>query len=273
MMPPSAGGLASPQAPVLPARPVPAATVALFASDLHLQADAPRTVEAFFDFLRQAVNVPQLYLLGDLFEYWAGDDDLDAPFNAAIVTALRALHDAGTAIFWIAGNRDFLVGDGFASAAGVTLLPDPSIIMVAGRRLVIAHGDLQCTDDVDYQAFRAQVRDPSWQQAFLAQTLARRQALIARMREDSRLAQRGKTMAIMNVNAGAIESLFVQSGTDLMIHGHTHRPARHVHVIDGVPHVRHVLPDWDCEGDCWRGGGLALDAAGELHEVPLPMPA
>ena len=260
MMPRTGADAVSPAAP---------ATLAMFVSDVHLQADAPRTVQAFLDFLAHAGNVPQLYLLGDLFEYWAGDDDLDAPFNAGIVAALRALHDAGTTIFWIAGNRDFLISDRFARAAGVTLLPDPSVIALAGRRVVITHGDMQCTDDIDYQAFRAHVRAPEWQQAFIAQPLAQRLALIAGMRTDSRLAQRVKTTAIMDVNAAAIESLFVQSGADLMIHGHTHRPARHLHVIDDIPHERHVLPDWDCEADRWRGGGLALDAAGMLHEVPL----
>ena len=249
--------------------PAVPAILALFVSDLHLQADAPRTAQAFLDFLAQAGNVPQLYLLGDLFEYWAGDDDLDAPFNASVIAALRALHDAGTAIFWIAGNRDFLIGERFAGVAGVTRLPDPSIISLAGRRLVVAHGDVQCTDDVDYQAFRAQVRAPEWRQAFLAQPLDQRLALIARMRAESRLAQRVKTTAIMDVNAAAIESLFVQSGADLMIHGHTHRPARHLHLINGIRHERHVLPDWDCETNHWRGGGLALDAAGVVHEVPL----
>ena len=254
---------------VQPAAPASPAIVALFVSDVHLQADAPRTAQAFLDFLAQAGSVPQLYLLGDLFEYWAGDDDLDAPFNAGVVAALRALRDAGTAIFWIAGNRDFLISDRFAHTAGVTLLPDPSVINQAGRRVVITHGDVQCTDDVDYQAFRAQVRAPGWHQAFLAQPLSQRLALIARMRAESRLAQRVKTTSIMDVNAAAIESLFGQSGADLMIHGHTHRPARHVHVINGTRHERHVLPDWDCEADHWRGGGLALDAAGMLHEVPL----
>ncbi len=245
----------------------------MFISDIHLQADAPRTAQAFFDFLRQARAVPQLYLLGDLFEYWAGDDDLDAPFNAGVVAALRALHDAGVAIFWIAGNRDFLIGERFAEAAGVTLLADPSIVTIAGRPIVLAHGDLQCTDDVEYQAFRTRVRSAAWQQDFLAQPLAQRLALIGSMREGSRLAQRGKTVAIMDVNAQAIEALFLQSGTQLMIHGHTHRPARHVQVIDGIRHERHVLPDWDCETAVPRGGALAIDAAGALYQVPLAVPA
>lgn len=249
------------------------ATVALFISDIHLQADAPRTVQAFFNFLQQARDVPQLYILGDLFEYWAGDDDIDAPFNASVVSALRALHDTGVVISWIPGNRDFLIGERFARTAGVTLLADPSIITVAGRRMVIAHGDVQCTDDVDYQAFRRQVRSPQWQRDFLAQPLSQRLALIGRMRDGSRLAQRGKTVAIMDVNAQAVEALFMRSGTDLMIHGHTHRPARHVQVINGVRHERRVLPDWDCETTLWRGGGLAVDATGALHDVPLNEPA
>lgn len=262
---PRADAAAAPSATV-------ASPVALFISDIHLQADAPHTAQAFFDFLRQACDIPQLYLLGDLFEYWAGDDDLDAPFNASVVTALRALHDAGVAIFWVAGNRDFLIGERFAKAAGMTLLADPSVITVAGRRVVIAHGDLQCTDDAEYQAFRTRVRGVQWQHDFLAQPLAQRLALIGNMREGSRLAQRGKTMAIMDVNAQAIESLFAQSGADLMIHGHTHRPARHMHVVNGVQHERHVLPDWDCKTTVQRGGGLTIDATGAVHAVPLTVP-
>lgn len=252
----------------LPALAAPA--VALFVSDVHLQADAPRTAQAFFDFLEQARGVPQVYLLGDLFEYWAGDDDLASPFNASVVAALSRLSIDGVALFWMPGNRDFLIGEAFARAAGLTLLADPTVMTIAGRRIVMAHGDLQCTDDVAYQAFRTQVRSQAWQQAFLAQPLAQRLMLIGKMREGSRLAQRGKSLAIMDVNLAAIEALFASSSTDLMIHGHTHRPARHVHFIDGLHHERHVLPDWDCETAAWRGGGVVIDAAGLLHAVALP---
>lgn len=254
----------------LPASAAPA--VALFVSDVHLQADAPRTAQAFFDFLEQARGIPQVYLLGDLFEYWAGDDDLASPFNASIVAVLRSLSNDGGALFWMPGNRDFLIGEAFARAAGLILLADPTVVMIAGRRIVMAHGDLQCTDDVAYQTFRTQVRSQVWQQEFLAQPLEQRLAVIGKMREGSRIAQRSKSLEIMDVNPTAIEALFVASSADLMIHGHTHRPARHVHVIDGVDRKRHVLPDWDCETATRRGGGLAIDAAGTLHPVPLVRP-
>lgn len=252
------------------APPPSTAPVALFISDIHLQQDAPRTAQAFFDFLaRHAPRVRQLYLLGDLFEYWAGDDDLTAPFNARVVTALRAASDAGTAVFWMAGNRDFLIGGDFAAAAGLTLLPDPSVVTIAGRTIVLAHGDAQCTDDLDYQAFRSQVRNPQWQNDFLARPLAQRLALIARMREGSRDAQRQKTEAIMDVNPDAIASLFSASGAPLMIHGHTHRPGVHAHLIGGERRVRHVLTDWDCEEATLRGGGLALYPDGTIARLGL----
>jgi UDP-2,3-diacylglucosamine hydrolase len=252
------------------APPPPTAPVALFISDIHLQQDAPRTAQAFFDFLaRHAHGLQQLYLLGDLFEYWAGDDDLPSPFNARVVAALHAASNAGTAVFWMAGNRDFLIGERFATAAGLTLLPDPSVVTIAGRTIVLAHGDAQCTDDLDYQAFRTQVRDPQWQRNFLAQPLADRLAVIARMREGSRNAQRGKTEAIMDVNPESIDRLFSSSGASTMIHGHTHRPGMHDHAVEGKQRKRHVLTDWECEGMSARGGALAVHADGTIVPVAL----
>jgi UDP-2,3-diacylglucosamine hydrolase len=237
-------------------------TVALFVSDVHLHASLPRTTAAFFDFLRrQATHARQLYLLGDLFEYWAGDDDVIEPYNGQVINALRRVSDAGVAVFWMAGNRDFLVGEEFAKAAGATLLPDPVVVTVAGQRITLTHGDAQCTDDVAYMAFRERVRQPDWQQEFLAMPLARRKAVIAELRTGSREAQRTKSYDIMDVNAAAIASLFDSTGTSMMIHGHTHRPARHEHAGDCV---RHVLPDWDCDTDTPRGGWLAIDAAGAI---------
>lgn len=237
-------------------------TVALFVSDLHLSPQMPQTAAAFFRFLdEQARHAQRLYLLGDIFEYWAGDDDLDDPFNRQVVQALRALADDGVELYWIAGNRDFLAGEAFARASGVTLLPDPSIADIAGRRVLLLHGDAQCTDDRDYMAFRAQVRDPGWQRIFLGRPLAERKALIAGMREGSRDAQRGKAMAIMDVNGDEITRLFSEHGVTLMIHGHTHRPASH----ESAAGTRHVLPDWDCDGDVLRGGWIAIDSSGQLH--------
>ncbi len=242
------------------------ATVALFVSDLHLSPQMPKTAAAFFRFLDvQARQARQLYLLGDIFEYWAGDDDLDDPFNRQVVDALRRLCDSGVQLYWIAGNRDFLAAAGFALASGVTLLPDPCVAEIAGRRLLLLHGDAQCTDDDGYMAFRAQVRQADWQRAFLARALAERKAIIAGMREGSRDAQRGKAMAIMDVNPAEIARLFAQHQVSLMIHGHTHRPALH----RSAEGLRYVLPDWDCEGETLRGGWIALDAEGSIATVDI----
>ena len=244
--------------------------VALLLSDVHLQPEAPGTTQAFLDFLAlHGTRACQVYLLGDLFEYWAGDDDLRAPLHARVVAALRALTDAGVELFWMAGNRDFLIGDAFAAATGARRLPDPSVVTIGGRRLVLAHGDVQCTDDVDYQRFRTQVRDPGWQQAFLAQPLDQRLAIIARLRDGSRAAQRSKTADIMDVNDDAIAALFAQTGTTLMIHGHTHRPALHLKTYAGIATQRFVLPDWEGQTLPVRGGGIAIDAAGQISRLPL----
>ena len=246
--------------------PAPGEMLALFASDMHLQESMPATTAAFLHFLQhQAVAARQLYLLGDLFEYWAGDDDIDTPFHRSVVQALRTVSDSGTAIFWIAGNRDFLLGDGFANATGATQLQDGAVIEVAGRVIVLAHGDAQCTDDVDYIAFRQQVRQPQWQADFLAQPLAQRKAMIERMREQSRTAQRDKTMQIMDVNQDAVARLFAGSGALQMIHGHTHRPANHATQIGDAQYLRVVLPDWDCEvadATARRGGWLGIRGDG-----------
>lgn len=241
-------------------------TVALFVSDLHLSADMPRTTAAFFDFLQhQARQVQALYLLGDVFEYWAGDDDLDTPFHQQVCQQLKSLAESGVQTYWIAGNRDFLVGQQFAAAAGIHLLQEPHVATIAGHTLLLLHGDAQCTDDTAYMKFREQVRNPDWQSAFLARPLAERKALIAGMREGSRAAQKEKSMAIMDVNPDAIERLFGVHSVSLMIHGHTHRPGMHKTAAG----TRHVLTDWDCDGDAPRGGWLALDSAGELKAVSL----
>ncbi len=238
------------------ARPAP---VALFISDLHLQEDMPRTAAAFFSFLaKHASGVAQLYLLGDIFEYWAGDDDL-SPFNMRVIDALHALAHDGTEIFWIAGNRDFLAGSTFASMAGLTILPDPFVLQHPSGSLVLTHGDAMCTDDIGYMQFRAQVRQKSWQDTFLAQSLDQRKAIIAGLRQGSREAQLGKADYIMDVNQAAVAALFSATSTRTMIHGHTHRPARHQFDDGGVRTLRYVLPDWDCDCAIPRGGWIALD--------------
>lgn len=240
--------------------------VALFISDLHLQASMPHTALAFFDFLRvHAMKAQQLYLLGDIFEYWAGDDDIATPFNQQVVNAIRHVSDAGVAVFWMAGNRDFLVGDAFADAAGATLLPDPLVTTIAGKKMILTHGDAQCTDDVAYMAFRAQVRQPDWQHAFLAMPLAKRKAIIEGLRKGSQEAQRAKSDDIMDVNTDAIASLFDASDAAIMIHGHTHRPARHEYHPNDSERVRYVLPDWDYESAPMRGGWIGIDLDGAIR--------
>lgn len=238
----------------------------LFISDLHLQEDRPALTAAFLRFVdERAVAARQLYLLGDLFEYWAGDDDLDTPFHRQIVAALRALADRGVELFWIAGNRDFLVGAAFAQAAGLTLLPETWVIEDHGRRIVLVHGDAQCTDDVNYMAFRAQVRQPAWQQQFLAMPLAQRKQIIAGLRDNSRKDQAGKSCEIMDVTPQAIAAVFDETGTSIMIHGHTHRPA--LHEVDG--RLRYVLPDWEPERTPPRGGWIAIGDDGAITRHAL----
>lgn len=234
---------------------------ALFISDLHLQVSHPRTVEAFLAFLAQrAVQAERLYLLGDIFEYWAGDDDLADPFNAHIAAAIRAVADAGTAVSWMAGNRDFLVGDAFAQAAGLQLLQEPHVIEAGPRRVALVHGDAQCTLDTKYIAFRAQVRQAAWQAHFLGMPLAQRKAIIAGLREGSREAQGEKSYETMDVTLDAIDAVFAATGADVIVHGHTHRPAVHEH----GDRLRYVLPDWELDVEPPRGGWIALHADGAI---------
>lgn len=245
-------------------------TIALFVSDVHLQPSLPRTTQAFLDFLhRHALRARQLYVLGDLFEYWAGDDDIVTPYNRQIADALKVVSDAGVKLFWIGGNRDFLIGEGFARATGMTLLAEPHVTDISGHRIALAHGDAQCTDDQGYMTFRAQVRDPEWQRNFLAMPLTLRKEIIDRMRSGSREAQRGKSYEIMDVNTEAIAALFEATRATVMIHGHTHRPAVHKQEVNGRTCIRHVLPDWDCDHEPVRGGWLAIHADGRFERCNL----
>jgi UDP-2,3-diacylglucosamine hydrolase len=240
---------------------MPARTLALFVSDLHLQPSLPHTAAAFFAFLEERAMVAQsLYLLGDVFEYWAGDDDLPDPFHQQVVRALRQVADAGVQVYWIAGNRDFLVGQAFADAAGLTLLAEPHIIAVAGHRVTLVHGDAECTGDTNYMAFRTQVRDPAWQAQFLAMPLEQRKGIIAGMREGSRQAHASKSMDIMDLAPAAIEALFERTSSKLIIHGHTHRPALH----EAQGKRRYVLPDWEPDSLPPRGGWISIMSDGAI---------
>jgi UDP-2,3-diacylglucosamine hydrolase len=242
---------------------VQSSLIALFASDIHLHPSLPKTTDAFFHFLNeQARKADQLYLLGDLFEYWAGDDDIATTYHTKIIQALRALSDSGTQIFWIAGNRDFLIGERFANETGAQFLGDPSVIKIANHRIAIVHGDEQCTDDLPYMAFRKMVRQEKWQQDFLRLPLAERKKIIEGLRINSKMEQKEKTSEIMDVNPKVIQNLFTNNNVEIIIHGHTHRPAKHQYK-EGV---RYVLPDWDCdlENSKSRGGWLEIYSDGQI---------
>ena len=223
-------------------------TRTLFISDLHLDEARPRVIEHFERFLGEVVpGSDALYILGDLFEYWVGDDGLELPLPSRIA---RALGDAAREmpVAFMHGNRDFLIAERFARHAGVRLLEDPTIVNVNGERALLMHGDTLCTGDQAYQAFRRQVRDPAWQAAALARPLEERVALARGLRAESEQAKNGKAMDIMDVAPEAVEEAFRRSGCRLLIHGHTHRPGMHHHVVDGRECTRWVLSDWYAHG-------------------------
>lgn len=229
----------------------------LFISDLHLCRERPEINALFFRFLRERVpGSDALYILGDLFEYWAGDDDLAEPLHGEIAAALSQVSSAGVPLYFMHGNRDFLVGEEFARATGAKLLEDPTVVDLYGTPTLLMHGDTLCTDDVKYQAFRTQIRNPAWQKDFLAKPLAVRKAMIENVREQSAREVKEKPPEIMDVNLDAVAQAFRQSDCLRMIHGHTHRPARHVHEVDGQACERWVLTDW------YTGGG-ALEATND----------
>jgi UDP-2,3-diacylglucosamine hydrolase len=218
----------------------------LFISDLHLDADRPTIVALFDRFLGDvAADANALYILGDLFEYWVGDDQLDHdPLAARIAAALRTLEQGGTKIFFMRGNRDFLIGARFAEKAGVTLLEDPTVIASEAGPILLMHGDTLCTDDVAYQQFRLQARDPAWQARVLAQPYPERIKLARSLREQSDTAKSNKPEYIMDVSPAAVEAALRQHQVNILIHGHTHRPATHQLNVEGKACFRHVLQDW-----------------------------
>lgn len=225
----------------------------LFISDLHLSSARPAINRIFLEFLRgRAAQASELWILGDLFEYWAGDDDVGDPFNAQVVSALAACARGGTRVRLMHGNRDFLMGARLEAASGAQLVDDPATLLLFGRTTLLTHGDMLCTDDREYQAFRGEVRSPSWQSSFLAQPLSARKKQIEALRARSETEKSRKPAEIMDVNAGAVESLLRAHGYPRLIHGHTHRPARHEHVVDGRVCERWVLPDW------YEAGGVLV---------------
>jgi UDP-2,3-diacylglucosamine hydrolase len=216
----------------------------LFISDLHLDESRPGIVAQFERFLESvAPGADALYVLGDLFEYWVGDDSIALPFPARIAARLKAA-SARVPISFMQGNRDFIAAAGFAAGTGTQLIADPMRIDLYGTPALLLHGDTLCTDDAAYQAFRKQVRDPKWQAAALARPIQERIAIAQDLRQKSEGAKQGKAMAIMDVAPATVEQAFRDSGCRVMIHGHTHRPARHVHQVDGTERVRWVLADW-----------------------------
>lgn len=216
----------------------------LFISDLHLDESRPGIVGQFERFLEKvAPGAEALYVLGDLFEYWVGDDSIGLPFPARIAARLKAA-SASVPMYFMHGNRDFIAGRGFEAATGARLITDPTQLDLYGTRTLLMHGDTLCTSDTAYQAFRQQVRDPAWQAAVLARPIAERVALAQDLRTKSEGAKQGKATEIMDVTADAVERAFADSGCTLMIHGHTHRPARHTSTVNGIERVRWVLADW-----------------------------
>jgi UDP-2,3-diacylglucosamine hydrolase len=226
---------------------------ALFISDLHLSEERPAANERFFGFLeKQARAADALYILGDFFEYWVGDDDLGYPFNGVIAGLLHELSSRGVALYFMHGNRDFLVGARFSAATGAKLLEDPTVLELEGQKTLLMHGDTLCTDDADYQAWRRTARSSAWQQDFLAKPLAERRRLVLGMREKSKAVVEAKPDEIMDVNDAAVREALERHGTARLIHGHTHRAGRHRLEVGGRQCERWVLPDWYGRGGYLR---------------------
>jgi UDP-2,3-diacylglucosamine hydrolase len=231
-----------------------------FISDLHLAPERAQSTETLLKFAGEiAPRAEQLFILGDLFEYWIGDELLDQPMPAKVAAALHALSDTGTAVYFMHGNRDFLVGKQFAQAAGLRLLADPYTVTLYGTPTLLMHGDTLCTDDTEYLKFRAMVRDPAWQKDFLAKPISERIEIAQSARAESEHAKKDKSMSIMDVSADAVASALREHGYPRLIHGHTHRPATHHPVVDGKQCERIVLADWyghgsylECDSDGCR---------------------
>ncbi|HKU71404.1 MAG TPA: UDP-2,3-diacylglucosamine diphosphatase [Burkholderiales bacterium] len=230
----------------------------IFVSDLHLAPERPEATATFREFAAgPAAQAEAVYILGDFFEYWVGDDELDDPFNASLADVLHEL-GGKTALHFMHGNRDMLAGTRFAERCRAKLLGDSLLLDLYGTKTLVMHGDTLCTDDVAYQKFRAFSRDPNNQRMFLAQPLEARRKQAMGYRADSQREKAGKTDEIMDVAPAAVEQVLRENGYPRLIHGHTHRPGRHVHVVDGKSCERWVLTDW-YDG---RAGYLVCDASG-----------
>ena len=235
----------------------------LFISDLHLDDSRPDITKLFLDFLKHdALHAEALYILGDFFEAWVGDDD-DSELGKIVTQALRELSNQNIPIFFMRGNRDFLVGQDFAKRAGLQILPDPCVLELYGKPTLLMHGDLLCSDDTAYQAFRSQVRGDAWQAQFLSQPLAARQAFAAQARAASKQHQNGlineQQESIMDVTQTTVLALMKRYGVSRLIHGHTHRPAIHQFHNEDTASQRIVLGDWYTQGSV-----LQVDADGDF---------
>jgi UDP-2,3-diacylglucosamine hydrolase len=246
--------------PVLAVSPTAAPLVdPLFISDLHLAAERPRTIARFLQFLADdAPRHRELVVLGDLFEFWIGDDA--AASARPVVEALAAHSARGGRLLLMHGNRDPLLGHAFAAATGGTLLADPIVVEVAGTPTLLSHGDAWCTLDVTYQRFRSTVRQPEFQRDFLSKTLEERIAFARGLRMQSDSEKSNKAADIMDVTPDAVVAALRAAGVRRIIHGHTHRPALHVVDLGDALAERWVLPDWDLDGAEPRGGFLEFDA-------------
>lgn len=249
----------------------------LLISDLHLHPGAPEITEGFLRWLEErACGSDALYILGDFFEAWIGDDLLDlagadpsgnADLAARIARALKRLAEDGTEIFLMHGNRDFLLGERFAREAGATLLEDPSVVQLGGKPVLLMHGDSLCTRDEAYQAFRAQARHPLWQQQVLSMPIDQRVALASQLRAQSGEANSNKAEDIMDVTPEEVVKVMAEQGVTTLIHGHTHRPAVHELEVDGQPAQRIVLGDWQ-PNEGWEIE-ISGDGEPELRKIPL----
>ncbi|AKZ83278.1 TPA: UDP-2,3-diacylglucosamine diphosphatase [Enterobacter hormaechei subsp. steigerwaltii] len=220
----------------------------LFIADLHLQTEEPAITAGFLRFLRgEAKSADALYILGDLFEAWIGDDDPN-PLHREMAAAIKALVDSGVPCYFIHGNRDFLIGQRYARESGMTLLPEEQVLNLYGRNILIMHGDTLCTDDTGYLAFRAKVHTPWIQKVFLALPLFIRNRIAASMRAGSKAANSSKSMTIMDVNPQAVVKVMEKHRVQWLIHGHTHRPDVHSLIANGEPAHRVVLGAWHSEG-------------------------
>ena len=230
----------------------------LIVSDIHLSDLKPEITQYFLGFLKTLAGQAQyLYILGDLFDYWIGDEEIKKPSASAIVKSLKEVSKSGTDIFLLHGNRDFLLGEKFANAAGLKIINEETPVNLYDNHLLLMHGDTLCTDDVDYQEFRTKVHNKNWQNCFLAKPIEERQKFARYARATSEKNKAVKSAEIMDVNNDTVRNIFRKHNFRTLIHGHTHRPAHHTLIIDGVLCNRYVLPDWDT-----GGGYLQCDQTG-----------